>query len=83
MQHLDLLKMPFPAWYLFLQTLPQKFWAQYMGNNNTDLIVQKKLFTVKIRWAIKLHAIYIYTHTYIYMYIMYIIYIYIYIYIYI
>ena len=66
MQHLDLLKMPFPAWYLFLQTLPQKFWAQYMGNNNIDLIVQKKLFTVKIRWAIKLHAIYIYTHIYIY-----------------
>ena len=36
-----------------------------MGNNNIDLIVQKKLFTVKIRWAIKLHAIYIYTHIYI------------------
>ena len=44
MQYLYLLKMHFPAWYLFLQTLPQKFWAQYLGKH-ADLIVQKNLFT--------------------------------------
>ena len=33
-----LLKMNFPAWQLFLNTLPQKCWPQYLGNytDNTD-----------------------------------------------
>ena len=32
------LKMNFPAWQLFLKTLPRKCWPQYLGNysNNTD-----------------------------------------------
>ena len=36
----DLFKMEFPAWQLFLKTLPQKFWTQYLGNY-TDSMVQK------------------------------------------
>ena len=33
-----LLKMNFPAWQLFLETLPQKRWPQYLCNytDNTD-----------------------------------------------
>ena len=30
--------MNFPAWQLFLKTLPQKYWPKYLGNytDNTD-----------------------------------------------
>ena len=33
-----LLKGNFPAWQLFLKTLPQKYWPKYLGNytDNTD-----------------------------------------------